>query len=83
MIDHHGFDCISIGLWNGQIQILNIDDQKLIGRIHTVGDCSLTELKYVFINKTPFIIAGHANGQVEWYSAKCGTITGMVNSSNR
>ena len=76
--DHHGFDCVALGLWSGQIQILSLLDGKVIGRIHTVAQSSLTDVKYTFINNKPFILAGHANGQIGWYSAKCGTMTAVT-----
>ena len=76
--EHHRFDCLALGLWSGQIQIYNLTDGKIIGRIHTVGNSSLTDVKYTFINQKPFILAGHANGQIGWYSAKCGTMTAVT-----
>ena len=53
-------------------------DGKVMGRIHAVSRSSITSVKYTFINQKPFIIAGHSNGQIAWYSAKCGTLTAVT-----
>ena len=72
---------MALGLWSGKVILYDLDQGKVIGRIHTVGASSLTQVKYSFINNKPFIITGHANGEIAWYSAKCGTLTAFTHAN--
>jgi len=66
-------DCLLVGLWKGTVQVFSIDDGKTIGRIHSNNQTSISAVGLIQHNQQPFIITGHANGSLGWYSSRCGT----------
>ena len=53
-------DCLLVGLWKGTVEIFNLDDGKVIGRIHSSYRSSVTAVSLITENSKPFIITGTA-----------------------
>ena len=50
-----------------------LEDGRILGRIHTRMNSSVTAVGLISDQGRPFILAGHGNGSVTWYGAHCGT----------
>lgn len=51
-------DCLLVGLWKGSVEIFNLDDGKVMGRIHSSYRSSVTAVSLITENSKPFIITG-------------------------
>ena len=64
-------------MWQpGRILVFGLDNlvkPSIIGKIRAPVRSSITAIGTVFDLNEPFLTAGHSNGDITWFQARCGT----------